>query len=179
MLIALIFPTQMWAVATRLTRRLATFNPPVVKFNATQTFTTGSYYRTMMGDEVERAQGAAAAASPQSEDTIFGKIARKEIPCDIVLETDRALAFRDLSPQAPTHVLVIPKIKAIPQLSRSGDEDEALLGHLMCVAREVAAKENLDDGYRVVINDGKHGAQSVYHLHLHVLGGRQMNWPPG
>lgn len=94
-------------------------------------------------------------------------------------EDDRALAFRDVNPQAPTHVLVVPK-QPIAALSRSGDADALLLGHLMVVARRVAEAEGLaSDGFRVVINDGKHGAQSVHHLHLHVLGGRQMTWPPG
>lgn len=83
-----------------------------------------------------------------------------------------------MNKQAPTHFLVIPR-KPISQLSKAEDNDEAVLGHLMNVARKVAAKEGLEDGFRLVINDGKNGAQSVYHLHLHVLGGRQMQWPPG
>lgn len=90
----------------------------------------------------------------------------------------QCVAFHDISPQAPTHFLVIPK-KPLVQLSKSTDEDEALLGHLLVVGRRVAKKLGLDDGYRVVINDGKDGAQSVYHLHLHFLGGRQLRWPPG
>jgi len=112
------------------------------------------------------------------EDTIFGKIARKEIPSNIVYEDEISLAFRDVSPQAPTHILVIPK-KPIPQLSRAEDEDEALLGRLLIVAKRVAKQEGLHAGYRIVINDGKMGCQSVYHLHLHVIGGRQLGWPPG
>lgn len=122
---------------------------------------------------------AEAAEGPRGGDTIFGKIIRKEIPADVVYEDDTALAFRDVNPQAPVHVLVIPK-RPIAQLSRSADADEQLLGHLMVVARRVARQEGLDEsGFRVVINDGKHGAQSVYHIHLHVLGGRQLTWPPG
>jgi len=126
-----------------------------------------------MASEVEKAQTAAPGS-----DTIFGKILRKEIPCDFIYEDDQCVAFKDVSPQAPVHFLVIPR-KPISQLSKSEDEDEALLGHLMIVARKVAKQQGLDEGYRLVINDGKHGAQSVFHLHLHVLGGRQLQWPPG
>jgi len=111
-------------------------------------------------------------------DTIFGKIIRREIPASIVFEDEQCLAFHDVNPQAPVHVLVIPK-KPIAQLSKAGDDDSALLGHLMSTARVVAKQLNLDGGFRVIVNDGKDGAQSVYHLHLHVMGGRQMRWPPG
>jgi len=111
-------------------------------------------------------------------DTIFGKIIRREIPSSIVFEDDQCLAFHDVNPQAPVHVLVIPK-KPIPQLSKAEDDDSALLGHLMTVGKKVAKQLNLDKGFRLVVNDGSDGAQSVYHLHLHILGGRQMKWPPG
>lgn len=111
-------------------------------------------------------------------DTIFAKIIRKEIPADVVYEDDRCLAFRDISPQAPTHILVIPK-KPIPQLADADESDGALLGHLLLVVKQVAADEGLEDGYRVVINTGQNGGQTVDHLHLHILGGRQMTWPPG
>ncbi|GBP37239.1 Histidine triad nucleotide-binding protein 1 [Eumeta japonica] len=128
----------------------------------------------MAGGEVELAQ----SASPGG-DTIFGKILRKEIPAKFVYEDDQCVAFHDVNPQAPTHILVIPR-KAIPQLSKSGDDDEQLLGHLLVVARKVAAQQGLDQtGFRLVVNDGKNAAQSVYHLHIHILGGRQMQWPPG
>nr|AGG56522.1 protein kinase c inhibitor [Antheraea yamamai] len=128
----------------------------------------------MAGGEVELAQSAAPGG-----DTIFGKILRKEIPAKFVYEDDQCVAFHDVNPQAPTHILVIPR-KPIPQLSKAGDEDEQLLGHLLTAARKVAAQEGLDkSGFRLVINDGKDGAQSVYHLHVHVLGGRQLEWPPG
>lgn len=90
----------------------------------------------------------------------------------------QCVAFHDISAQAPTHFLVIPR-KPISQLSKATQEDEALLGHLMLVGHKVAAQLGLENGYRVVINNGKDGAQSVYHLHLHFLGGRQMRWPPG
>lgn len=88
------------------------------------------------------------------------------------------MAFNDVAPQAPVHFLVIPK-KPITQLSKVEDSDEQLLGHLMLVGKKVAAEQGLDKGFRMVINDGSDGAQSVYHLHLHFLGKRQMNWPPG
>lgn len=111
--------------------------------------------------------------------TIFKKIIDREIPADIVYEDDRSLAFRDIHPAAPVHVLVIPKL----EIARVGDatsEQAELLGHLLWVAAEVARLEGLaEDGYRVVTNNGGHGGQSVDHLHLHVLGGRQLGWPPG
>jgi histidine triad (HIT) family protein len=110
--------------------------------------------------------------------TIFKRIIDREIPADIVHEDDRCLAFRDIDPKAPTHVLVIPK-REIPSLADSADDDASLLGHLLCAARDVAAKVGLHGGYRVVINCGPDGGQSVDHLHLHVLGGRQLRWPPG
>lgn len=90
----------------------------------------------------------------------------------------QCVAFEDINPQAPVHFLVIPR-KPISQLSKAQDEDESLLGHLINVAQKVAKQKGLTKGFRLVINDGKHGAQSVYHLHLHVLGGRQLQWPPG
>ncbi len=111
-------------------------------------------------------------------DTIFGKIIRREIPADIVYEDDLALAFKDINPQAPTHILVIPK-KPIPCLSEATAEDEALLGHLLSTVKKVAEKVGLTNGYRVVINNGADGGQTVDHLHLHILGDRQMQWPPG
>ncbi|XP_058975196.1 adenosine 5'-monophosphoramidase HINT1-like [Musca domestica] len=127
----------------------------------------------VMSSEVEKAQSAAPA-----EDTIFGKILRKEIPCKFIYEDDKCVAFHDINAQAPTHFLVIPR-KPIVMLSKASEEDESLLGHLMLVGSKVAKDLGLENGYRVVINNGKDGAQSVYHLHLHFLGGRQMQWPPG
>eukprot|EP00170_Pyropia_yezoensis_P000028 contig_542_g28 len=109
----------------------------------------------------------------------FSKIIRKEIPADVVHEDDQCLAFKDVNPQAPVHILVIPK-KPISQLSLATPEDSALLGHLMSTASAVAKAAGCGDrGFRVVVNDGKDGCQSVYHLHLHVLGGRVLGWPPG
>lgn len=111
-------------------------------------------------------------------DTIFGKIIRREIPADIVYEDDLALAFKDVTPQAPTHILVIPK-KPIPRLSESESEDIELMGHLLMTVKKVAEQANLSNGYRVVINNGADAGQSVDHLHLHILGDRPMKWPPG
>ncbi len=113
-----------------------------------------------------------------SEKTIFAKIIDREIPADIVYEDDRALAFRDIAPQAPTHVLIIPK-KAIDMIENLDDTDEALVGHLVVVARKVAQQEGLTDGYRLVFNNGQNAGQSVFHIHLHLLGGRALGWPPG
>lgn len=109
---------------------------------------------------------------------VFEKILARQIPADIVYEDERALAFRDVAPVAPVHVLVIPK-KTLARLDAAEASDEALLGHLLLVAREVARREGLGAGYRVVTNNGPNGGQSVDHLHLHVLGGRAMTWPPG
>ncbi|MBD2088456.1 histidine triad nucleotide-binding protein [Microcoleus sp. FACHB-1515] len=111
-------------------------------------------------------------------DTIFGKIIRREIPADIVYEDDLALAFRDVNPQAPVHLLVIPK-QPITKLSDAQPEDHRILGHLLMTAKRVAEQAGLTNGYRVVINTGNDGGQTVYHLHLHILGGRSMQWPPG
>ena len=113
----------------------------------------------------------------QLADTIFAKIISGEIPSDLVYEDELAIAFRDVNPQAPTHLLVIPR-KPIPRLSASEPEDAALLGHLMLVARRVALEAGLED-FRVVVNDGAGVGQTVFHLHLHVLGGRAFGWPPG
>lgn len=114
-----------------------------------------------------------------SEDTLFAKMASGEIPSDEVYSDEEYYAFRDVNPAAPTHVLIIPR-KPIPKISDADDGDRALLGGLVLKAAEIARREGLeDDGYRLVINCGKQGGQTVYHLHLHILGGRQMNWPPG
>ncbi|KAM3610314.1 uncharacterized protein V6R79_002238 [Siganus canaliculatus] len=128
-------------------------------------------------DEVKLAEEASKKYGSPAP-TIFSKIIDKSIPADIIYEDEKCLAFRDISAQAPVHFLVIPKIP-IPRISEAKDDDAELLGHLLVVAKNVAKQESLNEGYRVVINDGKHGAQSVYHLHIHVLGGRQMTWPPG
>ena len=113
-----------------------------------------------------------------TQDTIFGKIIRREIPADIVYEDELALAFKDVNPQAPVHILVIPK-KPISKLAEAESQDSELLGHLLLTAKKVAQEAGLANGYRLVINNGDDGGQTVYHLHLHILGGRQMKWPPG
>jgi len=112
------------------------------------------------------------------DDTIFGKIVRRELPADIVWEDDRALAFRDINPAAPTHVLVIPK-EPIARLADAGPEHAELLGHLLWAAGEVARQEGVEDAFRLVINNGAGAGQTVFHLHLHVIGGRGLSWPPG
>lgn len=110
---------------------------------------------------------------------IFEKIIAREIPADIVFEDETVLAFRDVNPKAPTHVLIIPK-KHIARLSEAGAEDEMLLGHLLLKAGEVARQLGLSQsGYRVVINNGRDGGETVPHLHCHILGGRGLAWPPG
>ncbi|XP_068594514.1 histidine triad nucleotide-binding protein 2, mitochondrial [Brachionichthys hirsutus] len=129
------------------------------------------------GDEVRLAEEASKKYGSPAP-TIFSKIIDKRIPADVIYEDEKCLAFRDVNPQAPVHFLVIPRVP-IPRISEVNDVDAELLGHLLVVAKNVAQQESLTEGYRVVINDGKHGAQSVYHLHIHVLGGRQMTWPPG
>lgn len=111
-------------------------------------------------------------------DTIFSKIIRREIPADIVYEDDLALAFRDVHPQAPVHILIIPK-REIVSIDEATDPDAALLGHLLLTVKRVATQEGLEKGYRVVINTGEDGGQTVFHLHLHLLGKRSMTWPPG
>ena len=113
-----------------------------------------------------------------SAKTIFKRIIDKEIPAKLAYEDDLCLAFHDVNPQAPTHVLVIPK-KEIPSLTQLAAEDQTLLGHLLLVVQKLAGELGLDGGYRVVINCGPDGGQSVDHLHLHLLGGRQLKWPPG
>jgi histidine triad (HIT) family protein len=114
-----------------------------------------------------------------NNDTIFGKIIRGEIPCDKVYEDELLLAFRDINPAAPTHILIIPK-KAIPRVADAVDDDALLLGKLMLKAAEIARSEGIaEDGYRLVVNCNAHGGQTVYHLHMHLLGGRALGWPPG
>lgn len=115
----------------------------------------------------------------ETTDTIFGKIIRREIKADIVYEDDLALAFKDINAQAPVHILLIPK-KPIARLAEAESDDANLLGHLLLTAKHVAELAGLQtNGYRIVINNGPDGGQTVYHLHIHILGGRQMAWPPG
>jgi len=111
-------------------------------------------------------------------ETIFTKIINKEIPADVVYEDELCLAFRDINPQAPVHILIIPK-KAMEQLNDAGEADEGLLGHLMLAANKVAAREGVADAFRLVLNNGAAAGQEIFHLHLHLLAGRSFTWPPG
>ena len=113
-----------------------------------------------------------------AEKTLFQKIIDREIPAEIVHEDDRCVAFRDNNPQAPTHLLIVPRTP-IPSLDALGEEDAPLIGHLFVVAQRLAEQEGLSDGYRTVFNCGDDAGQTVDHLHLHLLGGRAMSWPPG
>lgn len=110
--------------------------------------------------------------------TLFSKIIQREIPADIVYEDDLCLAFRDVNPQAPTHVLLIPK-KEIPRLVDAKPEDAALLGHLLLTANKIARQLGVGEAYRLTVNNGADAGQSVFHLHLHILAGRAFKWPPG
>ena len=111
--------------------------------------------------------------------TLFEKIAAREIPAAIVFEDESVLAFRDIQPQAPTHIVIVPK-QPIPRIAEATADDQKLLGHLLLKAAEVAAKLGLDKtGYRLVINNGADGGETVPHLHCHILGGRHLAWPPG
>lgn len=111
--------------------------------------------------------------------TIFGKIASGEIKADLVYEDAEVVAFRDLNPQAPVHILVIPR-KPIPSLDQAAGEDAALLGRLLLTAAEIARREGIAEyGYRTVINCNAGGGQTVFHLHVHLIGGRPLQWPPG
>lgn len=113
-----------------------------------------------------------------TERTLFQKIADREIPGNFEYEDDLCFAIRDIDPQAPTHVLVLPKVP-IKRISKAKLDDQSLLGHLLLTASKVADKLELEAGYRIVINNGPHGGEAVPHLHVHLLGGRQMAWPPG
>lgn len=114
-----------------------------------------------------------------SDKTLFEKIRDREIPADIVFEDDQCLAFRDIAPRAPLHILIVPR-KPLPRVGMAGSADGELLGHLLLTAAEVARREGVaDSGYRLVINHGPDGGEAVPHLHIHLLGGRQLAWPPG
>ena len=111
-------------------------------------------------------------------DTIFGKILRKEIPTDIIYEDDLSIAFNDINPQTPIHILIIPKtLIAMPE--DIDDEDIKIVGNLFVVASKIAKDLNIDKGYRLVMNNGSNAGQSVFHIHLHMLSGRKLSWPPG
>ena len=174
----------LFAASPRLfTSYAAAFTPSV----STLSFHYAPFHTTTrinMSDEVAAAKEAAQAYKSSDGDgagpaTVFDKILSGEWSSNKVHEDDLALAFRDISPQAPVHVIVIPKHRdGLTKLSNAREDQKDILGHLMYVAQMVGKKE-CPEGFRIVINDGEHGAQSVYHLHIHVLGGRQMGWPPG
>ncbi len=111
--------------------------------------------------------------------TLFTKIQKREIPAQIVYEDDLCFAFRDINPQAPTHILIVPRIE-IPTMNDAKLEHQAVLGHMMLIAPEIAKKEGIAErGYRLVINTNAHAGQTVPHIHIHLLGGRALSWPPG
>ncbi len=112
-----------------------------------------------------------------NEETIFGKILKGEIPCDEVYSDSLCIAFRDIQPQAPVHILVIPR-QAITSIREAEDKDKELLGHLILVSKKVAKQEGLEN-WRTIINTGEEAGQTVFHLHLHIIGGRPLQWPPG
>ncbi len=112
-----------------------------------------------------------------SKDTIFSRILKGEIPCDEVYQDDVCMAFRDVQPQAPVHILVIPK-KLIPSMKETNEDDKELLGHLLLTSAKIAKQEKLRD-WRTVINTGAEAGQTVFHLHIHIIGGRKLKWPPG
>jgi len=111
-------------------------------------------------------------------ETIFSKIINREIPADIVYEDEHCLAFHDINAQAPIHILVIPK-KPIPKVADANSDDQAILGHLLLKARDIAREQGYGDAFRLVINNGEAVGQTVFHLHIHILAGREFNWPPG
>lgn len=111
-------------------------------------------------------------------DTLFSKIIAREIPADIVYEDELCLAFKDINPQAPVHVLLIPK-KAIPMLSNATESDHSVLSHLLLTAPKIAEELGYKDAFRLVVNNGEAAGQTVFHLHLHIIAGRELNWPPG
>ena len=158
--------------------RSSGFQPKLVSPHG-RSFTSRVFSVRAQRDE-EAAAKAAAASVDTGVPTIFDKIVSREIPATVVYETEKVLAFRDINPQAPVHVVLIPKKRdGLTQLSNASERNKDVLGELLFAAKVVADQEGLDKGFRIVINDGPDGCQSVYHLHLHLMGGRQMKWPPG
>lgn len=111
-------------------------------------------------------------------DTLFTKIIHREIPADIVFEDDLCLAFKDINPQAPTHILLIPK-KPIDRIAHAQAQDQQLLGHLLLKVKEITTQQGIEEAFRLVINNGEAAGQTVFHLHIHILAGRSFSWPPG
>ena len=113
------------------------------------------------------------------EETIFSQIIEKKKPAEIIFEDDEVVAFKDINPQAPVHVLIVPR-KPIPKLTDADESDTAILGKMVMIARQIAKDFGLDqDGFRLLLNEGKNGGQTIYHLHFHLIGGRRLMWPPG
>ena len=113
------------------------------------------------------------------EETIFSQIIDKKKPAEIIFEDEEVIAFKDINPQAPVHVLIVPR-KPIPKLTDADESDTAILGKMVMIARQIAKDFGLDeDGFRLLLNEGKNGGQTIYHLHFHLLGGRRLMWPPG
>jgi histidine triad (HIT) family protein len=170
------------AFSAKLGFRSLAVSRPCIQANLIQ-FSRFVKFMSTDNSEVDAAVAAAStdpAVNPYAP-TFFDKIVSKQIPANIIYEDDLALAFRDINPQGPVHFLVIPKDKdGLNRLSNAREDHKALLGHLLYTAQVVARQEGLvPGGFRTIINDGPDGAQSVYHLHIHVIGGRQMTWPPG
>lgn len=113
------------------------------------------------------------------EETVFSQIIEKKKPAEIIYEDEEVVAFKDINPQAPVHVLIVPR-KPIPKLTDADESDTAILGKMVMIARQIAKDFGLDqDGFRLLLNEGKNGGQTIYHLHFHLLGGRRLMWPPG
>jgi histidine triad (HIT) family protein len=113
-----------------------------------------------------------------ADDCLFCKIINGDIPSNTVYDDEGVIAFRDVNPQAPTHILIVPR-KHVPRIADMQETDEALIGHLIYAASQIAKQEGLGEGYRLVFNNGEQAGQSVFHIHLHLLGGRRLGWPPG
>jgi histidine triad (HIT) family protein len=122
--------------------------------------------------------GTATSGSEVMQETLFGKIINRQIPADIVYEDDQCIAIKDINPQAPVHLLLIPK-KPIDRLSNAQADDQALLGHLMLAVGKITRELKIENAFRLAINNGADAGQSVFHLHLHILAGRALKWPPG
>lgn len=176
-LCSFLLPRLVWSCAVASTTTRAAFVVGPRYYSRSSLKMTGT-------DEVEAAKAAAAAYESSDKDgagpaTIFDKILSGEWSSDKVFEDEKCLAFRDINPQAPTHIVLIPKKRdGLIKLSDAREDQKDVLGHLMYVGSQIAKKQ-CPNGFRLVVNDGSDGAQSVYHLHVHILGGRQMRWPPG
>ncbi|CDO63943.1 protein kinase c inhibitor-like protein, putative [Plasmodium reichenowi] len=178
--IYLIFVCLMKIIPGFFTNKLTnSFYSTFVKLSYKNKFMTGILTRRLakMADEEEKA--LEAAGKDENGDSIFGKIARGEVPVDAVYEDDKVIAFNDIYPQAPVHIIVIPKRRdGLTRLSKAEEKHKEILGHLMWAVAEIVRRNNLGD-FRLVVNNGPQACQSIYYLHLHILAKRQMKWPPG